>query len=156
VGQGTTFKLYLPAAERQALPEEKDVEEKLPRGGGETILLVDDEESIRTFASAALRRFGYQVLTGASGEEALEVIGRTKDEIALVILDLGMPGMGGHKCLQEIRKIDAAARVLIASGYSMNGQVKKSLEMGAAGYVGKPYRINVLLRKVREILDGEE
>lgn len=153
VGQGTTFKLYLPAAERQAVPEEKNAEGDLPRGGTETILLVDDEESIRTFASAVLRRFGYRVLTGASGEEALEVIGRTEEKIALIILDLGMPGMGGHKCLQEIRKIDPPAKVLIASGYSMNGQVKKSLDAGAAGYIGKPYRINVLLRKVREILD---
>ena len=61
--------------------------------------------------------------------------------------------MGGQKCLQEIRKNNPSAKVLIASGYSMNGHVKKSLEMGAAGYIGKPYRINVLLRKVREILD---
>jgi DNA-binding NarL/FixJ family response regulator len=62
--------------------------------------------------------------------------------------------MGGHKCLQEIRNNNAPAKVLITSGYSMNGHVKKSLEAGAAGYIGKPYRINVLLQKVREILDG--
>ena len=153
VGQGTTFKLYLPAAERQAVPEEKNAEGDLPTGGTETILLVDDEESIRTLASAVLGRFGYRVVTGASGEEALEVIGRTEGKIELIILDLGMPGMGGHKCLQEIRKNDPSAKVLIASGYSMNGQVKKSLETGAAGYIGKPYQINKLLRKVREILD---
>jgi len=153
VGQGTTFKLYLPAAEHQAVPEEKNTEGNLPRRGTETILLVDDEESIRTFASAVLGRFGYRVVTGASGEEALEIIGRTEGKIALVILDLGMPGMGGHKCLQEIRRINPSAKVLIASGYSMNGHVKKSLETGAAGYIGKPYRINVLLQKVREILD---
>lgn len=155
VGQGTTFKLYLPAAQRQKVPEEKTVEEDLPGGGDETILLVDDEEPIRTFASAALRRFGYRVVTGASGEEALEVITRTGEKIALIILDLGMPGMGGQKCLQEIRKNNPSAKVLIASGYTMNGQVKKTMEAGAAGYIGKPYRINVLLRKVREILDLE-
>jgi two-component system cell cycle sensor histidine kinase/response regulator CckA len=154
-GRGTTFKLYLPIAESQASPEEKNADGDLPRGGTETVLLVDDDESIRTFASAVLRRFGYRVLTGASGEEALEVIGRTEGEIALVILDLGMPGMGGHKCLQEIRKTNPPAKVLIASGYSMNGELKKSLSTGAAGYIGKPYRINVLLRKVREILDEE-
>jgi len=155
VGQGTTFKIYLPAGEPQVMPEGKTAEDDPPRGGDETILLVDDEESIRTFASAILERFGYRVLTGASGEEALEIIGRTGGKIALVILDLGMPGMGGHRCLQEIRKMDPPAKVLIASGYSLNAQVKKSLEMGAAGYIGKPYRVNVLLRKVREILDEE-
>ena len=153
VGQGTTFKLYLPAAQRQKGAEEKTVEEDLPRGGDEMILLVDDEQSIRTFAAAALGRFGYRVVTGASGEEALDIIGRTGEKIALTILDLGMPGMGGHKCLQEIRKNNPSAKVLIASGYSMNGHVRKSLETGAAGYIGKPYRINVLLRKVRAILD---
>ena len=154
VGQGTTFKLYLPVAERQAVPEEKKTEGDLPRGGTETILLVDDEEAIRTFASAILRRFGYRVFTGASGEEAIEVLGRTEEKIALVILDLGMPGMGGHKCLQWIRENSPLAKVLIASGYSMNGQVKKILETGAAGYIGKPFQINKLLQKVREILDG--
>jgi len=154
VDQGTTFKLYLPVAERQAVPEEKKTEGDLPRGGTETILLVDDEEAIRTFASAILRRFGYRVFTGASGEEAIEVLGRTEEKIALVILDLGMPGMGGHKCLQWIRENSPLAKVLIASGYSMNGQVKKILETGAAGYIGKPFQINKLLQKVREILDG--
>ncbi len=152
-GQGTTFKIYLPAAEPRTAPGEKGAEEGLPRGGTETILLVDDEEPIRTFAAAVLRRFGYRVVAGASGEEALDLIDRAGGTIALVILDLGMPGMGGYRCLQEIRKIDPPVKVLIASGYSMNGQVKKSLELGAAGYIGKPYRINVLLRKVREILD---
>ncbi len=155
VGQGTTFKIYLPAAQQLMITEDKDAAPALPRGGTETILLVDDEESIREFASAVLERFGYRVLTGASGEEALAVIGRAGGAIALIILDLGMPGMGGHKCLQEIRKDNPSAKVLIASGYSMNGQVKKSLETGAAGYIGKPYQITTLLRKVREILDGE-
>jgi PAS domain S-box-containing protein len=153
VGRGTTFKLYLPAAERLAAREEKNTDGDLPKGGTETVLLVDDEESIRTFAATVLGRFGYRVLTGASGEEALEVLGRTGGNIALVLLDLGMPGMGGHKCLQEIRKNNPSVKVLIASGYSMNGHVKKSLEAGAAGYIGKPYQMNVLLRKVREILD---
>ncbi len=154
VGRGTTFKIYLPAAQKPATPEEKDAVPVPPRGGTETILLVDDEESIREFASAVLERFGYRVLTGASGEEALAVIAQAGGTIALIILDLGMPGMGGHKCLQEIRKDNPSAKVLIASGYSINGQVKKSLETGAAGYIGKPYQINTLLQKVREILDG--
>ncbi|MBE0556007.1 MAG: response regulator [Proteobacteria bacterium] len=153
VGQGTTFKIYLPVAGQPTAHGAKDAEEDLPRGGDETILLVDDEQSIRTVASAALQRLGYRVPTGASGEEALDVIGRTGEEIALTVLDLGMPGMGGQKCLQEIRKSNPSAKVLIASGYSMNGHVKQSLEAGAAGYIAKPYRINVLLRKVREILD---
>jgi two-component system, cell cycle sensor histidine kinase and response regulator CckA len=64
-------------------------------------------------------------MTGASGEEGLDVMGRSEEKIAAAILDLGMPGMGGHKCLQEIRKSNPAAKVLIASGYLMNEQVRK-------------------------------
>jgi PAS domain S-box-containing protein len=154
-GHGTTFKLYLPVAESKTVTEVKETTAgDLLRGGNETILLVDDEESIRDFASVVLRRFGYLVLTGASGEEALEVLGRDEGKITLVILDLGMPGMGGHKCLQEIRKNKPSVKVLVASGYSMNGHMKKSLEAGAAGYIGKPYQINKLLQKIREILDA--
>jgi CheY-like chemotaxis protein len=153
-GNGTTFKLYLPAAERQPKTAEERTEEDAPRGGTETILLVDDEEAIRNFASSVLRRFGYRVMTGASGEEALELIGQGGETISLVILDLGMPGMGGHKCLLEMRKTRPVLKVLIASGYSVNGQVKKSMEAGATGYIGKPYRVKELLGKVREILDS--
>jgi len=155
VGQGTIFKIYLPAAASETLPEAKKVAADLPARGTEVVLLVDDEESIRTFAAEVLQRYGYRVLTTASGEEALEVIMRKGAEIALVILDLGMPGMGGHKCLQEIKKDDPAMKVLIASGYAMSGPVQKSLEAGAAGYIGKPYQISKLLQKVREILDAD-
>jgi len=156
VGQGTTFRLYLPAADVPAAGEaEKTPKIDRPKGGDETILLVDDEEAIRSFASEVLEGFGYRVLTGASGEEALEIAGAGNQTIALVILDLGMPGMGGYKCLQEIRKLNPQIKILIASGYAMNGQMEKSLEMGATGYIGKPYQISKLLSTVREILDGK-
>ncbi|MHB8771804.1 MAG: ATP-binding protein [Syntrophales bacterium] len=152
VGRGTTFKIYLPAAQGRAASDGA-AGEAAPRGGDETILLVDDEEPIRRFAAAVLERFGYRVMTCGSGEEAIEAIGRNDGELALVVLDLGMPGMGGHRCLQEIRKSSPSVKVLIASGYSLNGQVQRSLDEGAAGFIGKPYRINALLRKVREVLD---
>jgi two-component system, cell cycle sensor histidine kinase and response regulator CckA len=152
-GQGTTFKLYLPAVEQREAVQEKCDDAIASRGGSETILLVDDEESIRTFAATVLERFGYTVLTCARGEDAIAIIFRG-GKIDLVILDLGMPGMGGHKCLKEILKIDPSAKILLASGYAINGQAKKSLESGAAGYIGKPYQIKGLIQKVREILDN--
>ena len=74
-------------------------------------------------------------------------------KIDLVIMDLGMPGMGGHKCLQELLQIDPAVKVLIASGYSINGQVRKSMDAGAKGYVGKPYQLADLLNTVRAVLN---
>lgn len=155
VGQGTTFKIYLPALEHLPTEEEKSVTAAPPQGGSETILIVDDEESIRGFAKQALMQFGYTVQTAASGEEALEVYTGKPGSIDLVIMDIGMPGMGGHNCLLEMRQINPTAKVLIASGYSINDQAKKSRDAGAAGFVGKPYHLRELLGKVRSVLDGE-
>ena len=155
VGQGTTFKIYLPAMEQPLVEEEKDIVAIHPKGGDETILLVDDEEAIRGFAEQALMKFGYKIYTASTGEEGLEVYRNRPDDIDLVITDIGMPGMGGHKLLQKLLQINPAAKVLIASGYSINGQVKKSLDAGALGYVGKPYQLADLLNSVRAILDEE-
>jgi CheY-like chemotaxis protein len=130
-------------------------EPKTPRplGGGETILLVDDETSLRELGRQSLEGVGYRVITAASGEEALAIFQARSAEIDLVVMDLGMPGMGGHKCLQAILDLDPHAKVVIASGYSANGQVRQSLESGAAGYVAKPYRRRDLLTTIRDVLD---
>ena len=98
-------------------------------------------------------KFGYQVMTASTGEEALEIYSSKSNEIDLIVMDLGMPGMGGHKCLRELLRMDPAVKVVIASGYSVNEQVRRSLEAGAAGYVGKPYQINELLELLRDVLD---
>ncbi len=153
VGKGTTFKIYFPAMEETEMDESGKAATKPTSGGSETILLVDDETAIREFAQQALTKFGYTALTASSGEEALELFVQRPGEIDLVIMDLSMPGMGGHRCLQEILKIDKAAKVVIASGYSVNGQVKESMTAGAAGYIGKPYRLQELLERVRQVLD---
>ncbi|MFH1138293.1 MAG: response regulator [Pseudomonadota bacterium] len=150
VGRGTKFKIYFPAIDR---PEARDAAPNHPRGGGETILVVDDEEAITGFVQQVLERFGYKVLTAAGGEEALEVYSNQPGAIDLIIMDLGMPGMGGRQCLQALRRMNCAARVVIASGYSMDNQVPKSSEAGADGYLSKPYQLNDLLSKLREILD---
>ena len=153
VNQGTTFKIYFPAVVRSGIEADKDFEPAPMPRGAETILLVDDEDSIRKFAQQALVKFGYVVMTASSGEEALTVYLDSSKKIDLVVMDLGMPGMGGHRCLQELLRIDPGARVIIASGYSINGQVKNSLEAGAKGYVGKPYQLADLLNTVRGALD---
>ena len=155
-GQGTTFKIYLPAMDQADIVDEKSFSAEPVQGGLETVLVVDDEEAIRGFARQALEEFGYTVLTASSGEEALEIYSNQAEDIALVVLDLGMPGMGGHRCLMELRQVNPEIQIIIASGYSIQGQVKKSLEAGALGYVGKPYRVIDLLTSVRRVLDGEE
>ena len=156
VGQGTTFKIYLPAIVQPEIEETKALEpQPIPRGT-ETILLVDDEEAIRGFAQQALMKFGYKVMTASTGEETLELYSDKPTEIDLIVMDLGMPGMGGHKCLHELLKLNPQQKVIIASGYSINGQVKKSMEAGAKGYVGKLYQLVDLLNTVRTVLDDQK
>ena len=154
VGQGTIFKIYLPVVREKEAPVEKGVEETPLIGGSETILVVDDEASVRELAVQILQRYGYQVVAVDCGEAALECFQTRPRGIDLVILDLGMPGLGGFNCLRGLLRIDASVRVLIASGYSVDGSVKECLESGAAGYIGKPYRLKDLLAKVRTLLDG--
>ncbi|MCB2187847.1 MAG: PAS domain S-box protein [Deltaproteobacteria bacterium] len=153
-GRGTTFLLYLPAAGAGTPPAPPVAEvSREILGGPENILLVDDEEALRELGSSMLRDMGYQVATAANGEEALEMYRNAVAPFDLVILDLGMPGMGGNRCLRELLNLDPGAKVLIASGYSVDGQVKTSLREGARDFVAKPYGRADLLKKVRQVLD---
>lgn len=154
IGHGTNFKIYLPAGEREMIAKAKNQLGKHLKNGKETILIVDDEEHIRGFATRALKKFGYTTLCASSGEEALQTYRERSPEIDMVMMDIGMPGMGGHQCLQELININPAVKVLITSGYSINAKIKETIEAGAAGYVAKPYRLKDLLQGIRDILDG--
>ena len=99
-----------------------------------------------------LQRSGYTVITASSGEEALELHAGRKESIDLTILDLGMPGIGGNRCLRELLVFNPLAKVLIASGYCADETVKKAMESGAGGFIGKPYQLTELLNRVRGIL----
>jgi PAS domain S-box-containing protein len=149
---GTAFKIYLPAIFNEI---EQDVAEtrQMPAFGTETILLVDDEKSIRKLGEQMLRMAGYTVLTATNGIEALKVYRSNQDRIALVLLDLMMPEMGGKRCLQELLKINPRVRVVIASGYSANGPTKDALVSGAKEFVNKPFDVKDLLQIVRRTLD---
>jgi CheY-like chemotaxis protein len=127
--------------------------EEVMSGGNETILLVDDEESILEVGRSVLTHYGYTVVTAASGEAALEAYRTRPGEIDLVVLDLGMPGMGGRKCLTELFAFDPRVKVLIASGYSADAQVKSCLAAGALGFLAKPYQFREMLKKIREVLE---
>jgi PAS domain S-box-containing protein len=151
-GSGTVFKIYLPA--RESGEDRVDGHAgTVSQRGTETILLVDDEHAIRDFAARSLQMHGYTVIQAAGGEEALRVYAEKGDHINLVILDIGMPGMGGHACFKELVKRNPHAVVLFSSGYSPNGSTKDLLQSGAAGFIGKPYQMNEMLSYVRSILD---
>lgn len=156
-GEGTTFKIYLPALEREKR-EEKTKPENEPdiRRGDETILLVDDEEILRDIGKEILEEFGYLVLTAPDGETALQLYAKEREKIALIILDLVMPGMGGKQCLEQLLAAAPDAKVVIASGYAVNGPTKAALEAGAKGFIKKPFELKQMLKVIREVLEGEE
>jgi len=156
LGQGTTFKIYLPAMKKEVETKSEKKSEHELIGGTETILIVDDDASIRDFTANVLEHFGYEIMTATNGQEALKLYSDKKDEIHLVILDIGMPVMGGQQCLVELLKINPSARVLIASGYSINGTAKKVMDSGAKGFISKPYQLDELITRVRDALDEKE
>ena len=152
VGKGTTFQIYLPV-----MTEAPDVAElgqlEALVGGKETILLVDDEPSVRNRGAQVLKHFGYSVLTAANGKEGLEIYGEMSKEIDLVIMDMIMPEMSGRDCLREILKIDPEARVVFASGQATNRSADEAIGKGARTSLRKPYEIRQLLNTIRSVLD---
>jgi two-component system, cell cycle sensor histidine kinase and response regulator CckA len=153
-GHGTTFKIYLPAITEEAQME-KQMEKTMLSGGTEKILLVDDEAFVRDLGQKCLTRAGYSVLPAGGGPEALEIYAKEGDQIALVILDLFMPEMGGDQCLDEILAINPRAKVIISSGASIDRKKKETLESEAKGFVSKPFRLSEMLKTVREVLDSD-
>ena len=103
-------------------------------------------------AGRILEQLGYRVLAAAGGPQALEIYRRERDRIDLVILDMLMPGMGGAATFQQLKEIDPGVRVLLSSGYSLDGEAQQVMAAGARGFIQKPYRLAVLSHKVAEIL----
>ena len=150
-GRGTTFNIYLPASEKK-LAEEKIVPNKVLKGT-ETVLLVDDQEAVITVGKAILHTLGYTVILAKNGKEAVEIFESNKEKIDFVILDMIMPGMSGAETYDEIKKINPDIKVILSSGYSLEGQATKILERGCNGFIQKPFNVSDLSRKIREVLD---
>lgn len=154
--KGTTFKIYLPALAIQAEDRVEPPEIAPQRGEGETVLVVDDEFFIRELARDMLSMNGYQVITAETGEEGLAVYRRHMPSIALTILDLIMPGMGGKQCMTEILKINPHAKVLIASGHALDDPTADEVLSKAAGFIQKPYNFKRMLHLIREVIKGSK
>jgi PAS domain S-box-containing protein len=153
-GHGTTFTIYLPASEKEVV-REKEMSVKMVRGT-ETILFVDDEEMIRNVGQELLEEFGYKVFTARDGEEAVNIYKANKDGVDLVILDMIMPGTGGGETYDRLKEIDPGIKVLLSSGYSINGEAAKILERGCDGFIQKPFNMQGLSTKIREVLDNKK
>ena len=156
-GQGSVFKIYLPAyrAADETQPErETEDEPEHPRGAGETILLADDAPAIRKAVGIILENAGYRVLTAADGQEALAVFNAHQDQIALVILDVIMPKADGKAVFEQIQRTRPDARVLFFSGYTDNIMQRKGIPGQEFNFLAKPVTPQQLLHKVRQLLDG--
>jgi nitrogen-specific signal transduction histidine kinase/CheY-like chemotaxis protein len=152
-GRGTTFKVYLPALETSAEARKEQVEEAiLPRGNGETVLVIDDEASILVITSQTLQAFGYRVLTAADGAEGVAVYARHMNEIAVVLTDMMMPVMDGPATIHALMRINPKVRIVAASGLGANGGTAKAVGQGVKHFLTKPYTAGILLRAMREIL----
>jgi CheY-like chemotaxis protein len=155
VGAGSTFHVYLPVEPRQVKRGEleKVAEKELP-GGTETILVVEDEETLRDLISFVLEGKGYRVLTASDGEEGLRLFTEHMQDIALVLSDLGLPKISGEDLLKRVRQLKPGARVILASGYVEPGTKSELLKAGAVEIVQKPYVPVEILKKIREALDS--
>jgi CheY-like chemotaxis protein len=140
----------LPASEKPVM-EEQGGEQKISVGS-ETVLLVDDEEIIIDVSVQMLKKMGYVVLTAHSGREAIEIFKQKNEEVAIVILDLIMPSMGGGEVYARLKDIDSNVKVLLSSGYSIKGQAAEMINRGCNGFIQKPFKLNELSHKLREII----
>jgi len=152
-GKGATFKIFLPEADTPESSEAAKKTQIQQRGTLETILTVDDEDDILSLLQIFLSRMGYKTVAASSGEEALKIYKTHQNNIDLIMLDLGMPGMGGHKCLKELIQFDPNVKVIIASGYSEEGLIKDTLLNGAADYIVKPFERDEVAKVIRKVLD---
>jgi two-component system cell cycle sensor histidine kinase/response regulator CckA len=147
---GTTFKIYLPVSNRKVTGKAELAQE--PVKGSETVLLVDDEETVIDVGRQMLERMGYTVLAARSGKDAIELYRAHKDAIHIVILDLIMPEMSGGETYDEIKKINPRVKVLLSSGYSKDSRATEILARGCNGFIQKPYTMKGLSLRIREIL----
>jgi signal transduction histidine kinase/CheY-like chemotaxis protein len=151
-GKGTTFSILLPKLPETFTSRTVRSSKKIV-GGKESILVVDDEESVCSTISAMLADLGYSVQSARSGKEALTILAKRK-KIDLVLLDMTMPEMGGKEVFQKIRRLKSRARVIISSGYSDSILGEDTFAENVDGFLQKPYRIEDLSKKIRDVLDG--
>jgi nitrogen-specific signal transduction histidine kinase len=150
-GHGTTFNIYLPASDQDEIRTERPVH-KVSRGR-ETILVVDDEKTITDVTADMLAGLGYQALTAGSGEEAVEIYRSKSETIHLVIMDMIMPGMSGGETFDRIKAMNPGVKVILSSGYSLNGNARVIMDRGVRAFLQKPFLLGELAEKVRDVLD---
>ncbi|MCK5680961.1 PAS domain S-box protein [bacterium] len=150
IGSGSTFNIFLPAVDKAANKTEKNNLKVVT--GNKTILLVDDEAIVREVNREILSELGYQVIDICNGRQALEIYREKGNEIDLVILDMIMPEMNGAEVFSKLKELNPKVKVLLASGYSVEGQAAKIMDQGCSGFIQKPFTVELLSNKINKIL----
>jgi CheY-like chemotaxis protein len=155
LGRGTTFRIYLPRVEDPAESASANHQAHVAGGGSETVLLVEDEESVRQLVHETLQARGYRVIEAENGEAGLRVAAEHTGTIDLMITDVVMPGMNGRELAKRLAASRPQIKVLYLSGYTEEAIIQEGgMEPGTA-FLQKPFTLQVLSRKVREVLRGE-
>jgi PAS domain S-box-containing protein len=155
-GQGTTFKIYLPRVEEAVSAAEPKAPAVTRLKGRETILVVEDDNTLREVISKGLKKFGYSVLTAANGGEALLICEKRKGPIHLLLTDVVLPQMGGRELAERLVSLRPDLKVLYMSGYTENAIVHHGILNEDVGFLQKPFKVNLMVQKIREVLDSQE
>jgi CheY-like chemotaxis protein len=153
-GRGSTFKVYLPAAEQEGVEAGEAVSEGVPMGNGELVLVVDDEISLRDITRQILESYGYRALTAADGTEALALFMEKRSEVRVVITDMMMPYMDGSATIRALRRIDPHVRVVATSGLMVVEYAREARDIGVQEFLSKPFTADALLKALRRALDS--
>ncbi len=149
-GHGTTFNICIPASNTELIGEAEPSRNIIT--GNETVLIVDDEPTILDVAVEMLKGLGYQVLAAGNGRQAIEIYEANQGKIDLVILDMIMPDMGGGETYLALKSITPGVKVILSSGYSINGEAKTIMDQGVNAFLQKPFTMADLARKIRDVL----
>jgi two-component system cell cycle sensor histidine kinase/response regulator CckA len=153
-GRGTTFTVALPRLEERVLPAGAEATAPTGTRGSETVLLVEDEPSVRAVAREALETHGYRVVEAQHGVDALAVARAHAGTIELLITDMVMPQMGGRELAERLRELRPEVRVLFMSGYTDDVAVRRGISSATSAFIQKPFAMSAFARKVRETLDA--
>jgi len=153
-GVGTTFQIYLPLTGKEAGAGEGASSESPPTGGQETILVVEDDPMVRNMVESVLKNYGYRVLAAGNGEDAVELFEVHRQEIALALMDVVMPGMNGREVCEILRQKNPQLKVLFLTGYTADVIKDRGILVDGIDLILKPAQSDVLAKKIREMLDA--
>jgi PAS domain S-box-containing protein len=156
VGHGTEFRVYLPAEQGlpRSVPDKQGAADALPKGSGELILIVDDEEAVRSVTQRILESSGYRTLIATTGAEAVACYRKKGYEISVVLTDLHMPDMGGVEAIAVLRQINPDVKIIVVTGAGSALGAPAPVEMGVQGYIKKPFEVAHLLVTLQNVLQA--